>query len=196
MIQSGHVRYADSLLDDLVPIDSVQQHPDNANNGDVDEIMMSIETGIMYHPATVQQSTGYLLRGNHTWLACKEMGATQFPIKPLTPEECDDTLALKILMGDNRIANLAMMDRGQELANLYRLQESDALVGSGYRDADIEHLAAIVTKPLVPDDFTQPWKLLCFQVPPETEATFMEMTETAGGMRERFEMLLRLANQA
>jgi len=190
VIVSGYVQYHDALQPLLVPIDSVQQHPDNANNGDVDEIIMSIEVNGMYHPATIQNSTGYLVRGNHTWLACKELAAEQFPVIGI---DVGDEEALRILMGDNKIANLAMMDKGLELNNLRRLQESYMLIGSGYKDADLEHLAAVSSKPLVPDDFTQPWKTYCFQVPPETAAVFEDLTLDAGGMKERFELLLKLA---
>jgi hypothetical protein len=192
VIQSGYVKYHDALEPLLAPIDTVTQHPDNANNGDVDEIIVSIGINGMYHPATAQDSTGFLVRGNHTWLACKELGAEVFPV---VRADLDDTTALRILMGDNKIASLAMMDPGGELANLRRLVDLDALVGSGYTTSDIEHLEAVTARPLVPEDFTQPWKTYCFQVPPETAAVFEDLTLEAGGMKERFEYLLRLALQ-
>jgi ParB-like chromosome segregation protein Spo0J len=91
-------------LDDLlVDIDSVCQHPANYNNGDLDAITASIETNGMYRPLYVQASTGQILAGNHTWAACKALGATLVPVVTL---DVDDHTAKRIMLADNRTAAL------------------------------------------------------------------------------------------
>jgi hypothetical protein len=37
------------------------------------------------------------------------------------------------------------------------------------------------------------WPTVCFQIPPHVKRAFYDMTEVAGGDRERFELMLRLA---
>ena len=189
MIQSGLVNYHASLEADMTDIDSVQQHPDNANNGDVDEIIASIETNGMYHPITVQASTGYIVRGNHTWLACKMLGATQIPVKKI---EVDDIHALRIMLADNKIASLALMDPALELPILEKIAEADSLIGTGYQEHDLEQLRHLADIAPADGQFAQ-WPTVCFQLPPKTVAAFHEFTSNAGGDREKFELLMRLA---
>jgi hypothetical protein len=190
MIRSGLVTYHPALADLMVDIDSVRQHPLNANNGDTDAIAASIETNGMYRPITVQASTGHILLGNHVWEACQALGAETIPVVTV---EVDDIHALRILMADNKIAALALMDPSQELANLEQIEQVDSLLGTGYVEADLEALRRLAETPLTPVDVDTPWPTICVQVSPETEQTYRSLTAAAGGDRERFEMLLRLA---
>lgn len=191
MITSGMVNFHSALEPMLQPIDSVLQHPQNPNNGDVEEITTSIQISGMYRPVCIQKSTRYIVAGNHTWLACKQMGAEQVPVVEL---DIDDMTALRILLADNQIPHHAYIDEGALLENLKTLAEYDSLMGSGYTPSDLAKLMAVTDVPLDTDDVRHKnWPTLFFKVPPHVKKAFLDMTEVAVGDRERFEMLLRLA---
>ncbi|WP_139806694.1 hypothetical protein [Deinococcus hopiensis] len=51
----------------LVPVSDLKPHPRNPNVGNVDVIAESIKVNGFYGALVVQKSTGYILKGNHTW---------------------------------------------------------------------------------------------------------------------------------
>lgn len=191
MIRSGEVLFHADLEPLMVPIDSVHQHPENYNCGDVEALAESIHHNGMYRPIYVQESTGYIIAGNHTWTACKELHSDKVPVVML---DVDHEQALKIMLADNRIASLAMPDDGLLLNLLEKLavNSADALAGTGYNAHDLEVLKHLQDIPNENDEFGQ-WPTLTIQVHPRTRAAFYNMTNEADGDRERFELLLRLA---
>lgn len=186
---SGLVQFHTDLEPLLVDIDSITQHPDNPNNGDVDAISESIEVNGYIAPIIAQRSTGHILAGNHRWEALKQLGATEAPVIMV---DLDDASALRYLIGDNRLAALAKLDHSRLLPLLRQMEEKGDLLGSGYSAYDIEAIAHLQKIPLEYEDFAQ-WPTLTFQVPPHVRQAFLTMTEVAVGDRERFELLLRLA---
>lgn len=189
MIRSGLAQYHADLEPLLNPIDSVTPHPRNYNNGDVDAIQESIEINGMYRPIFVQKDTGYIIAGNHTWEACKTLGATQIPVVYL---DVDDTTAVRIMLSDNRTAALAVPDNGLLLDLLNDLAANDSIVGTGYKEYDLEVLKALAEIPLDSDGHAT-WPLITVRVPPHVQRAYHAMTESAVGDRERFELMLRLA---
>lgn len=189
MIRSGMVQFHDALEPLLAPIDNCQPHPDNYNNGDVEEIGASMETNGMYRPVFVQKSTGYIIAGNHTWVTCKEYDATVIPQVVL---DVDDMTAHRIMVADNKIAALARPDNGLLLQILEKIHEDDSLYGTGFKESELEVLRQLAEIPLESDDFAQ-WPTICVTVPPHVRSAYFDMTEAAVGDRERFELLLRLA---
>lgn len=190
-IQSGMVQFHSGLRSLMRPIDSVAPHQDNYNNGDVELIMDSIMASGMYRPIYVQKSTQKIIAGNHTWLACKELGADQVPVVEL---DVDNVTATRLMVADNEIARKARPDTGQLVALLSYLQAEDSLVGTGIKDHELAQLAALNDIPLDTDESEHKmWPTLCFQIPPHAKKAFMDMTEMAGGDNERFQLLLKLA---
>ena len=143
MITSGLVRFHDDLAGLLTPIDDVQQHPENYNNGDLDAIVESIEVNGMYRPVYVQKDTGYIVAGNHTWLACKMLEASEIPVVYV---DLNNHQARKILVADNRIAQLARPDDAQLLDLLDRIAVDDGLAGTGFNEDSIEALRLLQQK--------------------------------------------------
>lgn len=191
MIHSGQVQFHEDLGPLLRDIDSVMSHPDNYNNGDIESIMESIVVSGMYRPVYVQKSSGRIIAGNHTWAACKELGANQIPVVEL--EVSDDT-AIRLMIADNEIAKSSKPDIAQLVKLLDVLNERDhGLMGTGIIDQGLEQLRALADTPFVDPSEHMQWPSLCFQVPPHVKAQFLAMTDQAGGDRERFELLLRLA---
>lgn len=189
MLRSGMVQYHPALENFLVDIDGVQCHPENYNNGDVDAITASIETNGMYNVIKVQTSTGYIVAGNHTWMACKALGAEKVPAVML---DITDEQARRMLIGDNWIAGLAVPDNGQMLALIERINAESGLYGTGVQEHDLETLRALTQMTNEHDEFGQ-WPTICVTVPPATKKAYYEMTEAAVGDRERLELIMRLA---
>lgn len=189
MIHSGAVQYHESLEPLMADIDSITQHERNYNGGDVEAITESIMVSGMYRPVFVQKSTRKIIAGNHTWEACKTLGATQIPVVEL---DVDDTTAVRLMVADNRIAAMAQPDHFLLVQLLSELDLNDSLIGTGYRDHDLEILKHLCDIPANDLDFAQ-WPTITVQVPPHVKRAYKAMTAAAGDDRERFELLLRLA---
>lgn len=136
------VRWADGVKPLLVPIDSVRQHPDNPNNGDVDAIVESIQINGFFTAITADKDTGYILAGNHRYQALHALGATEIPV---IWTQQDPTSSTRILIADNRLGQMAQMDNAALAELLQDLQETETgLAGSGYDDGSLEALLAQV----------------------------------------------------
>jgi hypothetical protein len=183
------VQFHPALEPFLVDIDRVECHPENYNNGDVEAIIASIETDGFYNVIKVQASTGYIVAGNHSWMACKELGAEKIPVVFL---DITDEVARRMLIKDNWIASLAKPDNGQMLALIKRIEEESGLYGTGVQEHDVATLEALTKMTNEHDEFGQ-WPTICTTVPPATKKAYYEMTESAVGDRERLELLMRLA---
>lgn len=193
MVRSGPVAFHPDLAQLMRPIDDVIPAPYNYNNGDVEAIVESITENGMYAPVLVQKSTGYVVKGNHTWLACKELGAHHIPVVVV---DVNEIRAKKMMVADNQTARLARPDLGQLEALLNEIREVDphALSGTGFTVGDlevIEHLnqIALDTKER---EFAQ-WPSFSVQVHPNVMRAFRHMTREADTDGQAFELLLRLA---
>ena len=128
-----------SLLRDqdyeLVPIGDIQPHPKNPRQGDVNAIVASIKANQFYGVCVVQRSMGFILVGNHRWMAARQCGLEQIPVVWV---DCDDATALRILLADNRTNDLASYDEQMLVEMLQEIQaEVGTLGGTGY---DLEAL--------------------------------------------------------
>jgi hypothetical protein len=135
-----------------VDIDAVQQHPDNANNGDVEAIAESIHINGLFDVLKVQRSTGYILAGNHTYLAQLEQGRARVPVIYL---DVDDLQAKRILVAANQTARRSMDDEGQLWALLDEIRVSpEGLMGTGFTPRDVDRLDTLMRDPLTIEDLT------------------------------------------
>lgn len=136
------VRFHPSLEDLMVPRDSIQMHPENANNGDVDEIIASILSVGCYRPSYYSAKTGYILAGNNLYAALVELGCLMVPAMPVhvTPEQED-----RILVGDNAIARRAKTDDAALLRLLDRIEDTEiGLIGIGFDQRQKDDLRNLV----------------------------------------------------
>lgn len=122
---------------DYVPAADVRPHPDNARVGDVEAIAQSIQVNGVYRPVIVQKSTGYILAGNHTYRALTKTDAEA--LIPVVFIDCDDEKARRIMLADNRTADLGGYDDAA-LAKL--LSELEDLTGTGYDKDFLDQLLA------------------------------------------------------
>lgn len=118
----------------LVPIGDLTPHPDNARNGDVDAIAEALERYGQYAPIVVQQSSGFILKGNHVYAAAHSLGWTHIAATVL---DLDDDTATRLLVWDNRASDLGLYD-DPLLAEL--LGSLETLEGTGFADRDLDRL--------------------------------------------------------
>lgn len=123
---------------EVIPIDAVKPHPDNPHKGDLPVIRESIENNGFYGSVIVQKSTGFILAGNHRYLAALETGAKEIPV---TWIDVEDDQAARIMLADNRTSDLGSYD-DEILSNLLEsLKESTGtLLGTGYDDGVLDEL--------------------------------------------------------
>lgn len=188
-MRSGRVRFHDDLDALMVPIDSVTQHPDNYNSGDVDLIVDSIRANGMYRPVYVDRETNQIVAGNHTWMACKELGAEVIPVIRVDGTDID---MLRVMVADNVTARRAQPDYGLLVPILERLEAEQTLLGSGYDPQQVEMLRELAEMDASDLDFAS-WPTITMQVPPHLRRAFYDFTSEAASDHERLELLLRLA---
>lgn len=190
MIRSGEVEFHDSLGPLLVPLDSVQPHPENYNNGDVEAIKESILVNGMADICKVQRSTGYIVGGNHTWIACAELHAQHIPAVHF---DLTDPQAYRLMIALNTTAAKARPDHGMllELVETIKEEFSD-ISGTGLTDAEVERLQKLEEIPLEFGPY-QHYVTLALDLPRDLIKVFRQITREADNDKDRFELLLRLA---
>ncbi len=151
----------ESKLGDLqiqyVSVDEVDPHPDNANVGNVEVIKESIKINGYYAPVIVQASTGYILAGNHRYLAAKSLGYASVPVIYV---DVDDEEAKRIMVADNRTTRIGHDDDESLMRLLEDIGSSElGLLGTGFTHADLQTLQDAVDKfdsHLVPEPDPEP----------------------------------------
>lgn len=119
--------------------EELQPHPDNPRKGNVDAIAESIRVNGFYGAIVAQQSTGYILVGNHRWQAAQAVGLKKVPVIYV---DVDDTQARKILLADNKTADISVYDDTALAAILSDLSEQ--LDGTGWTNDELDDLLAKV----------------------------------------------------
>jgi hypothetical protein len=136
-----------ALTTEWVSTDDLRPHPSNPKNGDIDAIAESLRVNQQYRPIVIAQD-GTILAGNHTYMATMSLGrdriaAVRLPISPDSPE------ALRIMLADNRTADLGNYDDGvlaELLATLDGMESG--LLGTGYDQDDLAKMLASLDEPL------------------------------------------------
>jgi ParB-like nuclease domain len=128
-------------------INSVSEFPDNPRKGNIQQLTESLKYNGQYKPIVIQKSSRKILAGNHLWKAAKELGWETIDVVEL---DVDDAQAKKIVVADNRLADMGAYDE-KKLLDL--LGEID-LAGTGYEPADIDDLLAFIEEQQAPE-----WKV-------------------------------------
>lgn len=123
-----------TLTVETIGINSVQPHPDNPRKGNLEAIAESLQRSGQYKPIVVQKSTGYVIAGNHTREAARDLGWEEISAVLL---DADDEQAKVILLADNRTADLASYDQAKLYESLERLLD---LEGTGY---DLDYVESL-----------------------------------------------------
>ena len=146
------VRFAKGVQPLLVPMDQVQQHPQNPNNGDLDALIESIQVNGFTTAVTADAKTGYIIAGNHRYQALHALGATEIPV--IWVDHMDASGAVRFMVADNRTGKLAVLDDAALAALLTDLSDTDmGLAGTGYDDASYQRLLLdMMADPDIPQD--------------------------------------------
>ena len=123
--------------DSECPVSDIQLHPRNARQGDIGAICQSIEHNGFFGACVVQESTGYILVGNHRYQAAVHSGASSVPVIFV---DVDDERALKILLADNRLADLATWNDHALAELLEAIRSEYGLEGTGYDEEALQQL--------------------------------------------------------
>jgi ParB-like nuclease domain len=91
----------------VVPIDCVELHPRNPRRGDVAAVAASLARFGQVKPVVVQQSTGYVIAGNHVLRAALSLGWTEIAANV---EDLDDAESMALMLANNRTADLGGYD--------------------------------------------------------------------------------------
>jgi site-specific DNA-methyltransferase (adenine-specific) len=135
---------------ELVPAADLRLHPENPNQGDVGAIAESIEENGFYGALLVQRSTGYVIAGNHRVKAVVAQGLGKVPVIWV---DIDDDRARRILLADNKTAQMATYDEEMLGALLKDLAVSEAgLAGTGWEGDELDRLLARSAVELGDDD--------------------------------------------
>lgn len=129
----------------MVNVSRLVHHPANPNIGNVDAIVASMHANGFYGALIVQRSTQHVLAGNHTLKAAKQLRMRRVPVIYV---EVDDAHALRILVADNRTAELSHRDPTALLAILDDLgRDATTLAGVGFSLDDVEDLRRLTQPP-------------------------------------------------
>jgi len=119
-------------------IEEITPHPRNVRRGVVEQIQTSLANVGWFGAVLVQESTNYILAGRHRWEAARREGHTTLPAFWL---DVDDGQALKILLADNRMSDIAANDEEAVQTLLREIFEKDGtLEGTGYTKDDLDAL--------------------------------------------------------
>lgn len=131
-----------------VPVDKLRPHPENPNRGDVPRIAESLSNFGQYRPIVANQN-GTILAGHHVWEAAKHLGWTDIMV---TTVNADEKESRRILLADNRLAELGEgPDIDLLLAALERVDPDD-LLGTGFDDDYVKMLQEAAGGPPSLDD--------------------------------------------
>lgn len=137
------------LPTELVRLGELRPHPDNPNDGDVDDVADSLQRFGQWRPAVAQRSTGRVLIGNTMLRAAQKIGWDRLHVHW---RDVDDDEARRILLRDNRSRDRASYDDKQLAELLAELEGSDAgLDGTGYAPDDLAGLLESLDLPDAPE---------------------------------------------
>jgi hypothetical protein len=121
-----------------VLISELIEFPGNPRKGDVDAIAESLRVNGQYKPIIIQESTGYVLAGNHTLKAARQLG---WEVIEVVEIDVDDEGAKRIVLADNRTSDNSTYDYGA-LADL--LKSIPDFTGTGWDENSLVNLISSV----------------------------------------------------
>lgn len=124
---------------EVLPLDAVKPHPRNPRRGDLDAIKASVDVNGFYGAVVANKRTGYILAGNHRWMAAKMLELPEIPVVWVDVGEAEEK---RILAADNRTAELGGYDDAVLASLLQGIQDDGGLLGTGYDEEDFNELLA------------------------------------------------------
>jgi hypothetical protein len=129
------VKIAPALRDLRVEIDTIAPWPSNPRQGDVGAIVESLRRFGQQKPVVVQESSRYIVAGNHLWHAAKALGWSEIAANVVS---MDDRTAEAYLLADNRTSELGSYDDDLLGEFLRKVAQESNLQGTGYDGEDVD----------------------------------------------------------
>lgn len=122
-----------------VPLTGLVTHPANPRHGDIGAIVESLKAHEQYRPIVVKRDGMQVLAGNHTMLAARALGWERIDAVIL---DVDDEEGVRIMLADNRTAELATYDDRALTDLLMDLQQQTpaGLAGTGFDGDALDRL--------------------------------------------------------
>lgn len=120
---------------EVVEISSLKKHPENYKihtEEQLKHIIKSVKDNGIYKNIVISEDN-VILAGHGVTEALTLMGNKKVPVVRV-PLHSDDAMAKKILVGDNKIGDLADIDKLLLRDLVYDIQESEELLGTGFDD--------------------------------------------------------------
>jgi hypothetical protein len=132
------IRFDRSLATLMVHKDEIRPDPLNDNNGDVDNLVTSIEVNGCYRPILVNEESKMITAGHTLYAALLELGANYVPV---LWGDGDDQAHKRRLITDNQSARLARRDDALTVQLLDEMKETDlGLLGTSFTEDDYVRL--------------------------------------------------------
>lgn len=133
-----------------VSVDDLKPHPDNPNRGSVDDLAESLSEFGQFR-SIVGRPDGTILAGHHLVQAAKRVGIKTVRVDII---DVDDQTARKIMLADNRLADLGL---GPNLDLLLKnLEELGGdIAGTGFDEDYVRMLEEAVSGPPDLDDLIE-----------------------------------------
>lgn len=128
-------KIAAALRDLRIRVDTVEPFPGNPREGDVGAIAESLRRFGQQKPIVVQESTRYIVAGNHLWRAAVALGWEEIAANVVP---MDDKTAEAFLIADNRTSELGSYDEDALGALLRKIAAEGNLRGTGYDGDDVD----------------------------------------------------------
>ena len=123
-----------------VSLNDIEYHPDNARKGNKKKIKASIKRNGFLRPIVVQESTGYIVAGNHAVKVAKAMGIEEAPALIV---DIPDDVADEFMAAENKTGDEATYYEDKLDALLGRISSrGGSLEGTGYTKAEAEAIHA------------------------------------------------------
>lgn len=136
------MEHAKILRTDLVSIQAISRHPENARRGDTKRIEASLRNFGQYAAVIVHEQSGYIVKGNNTHRVMADvLGRTEILATFIS---CTENQARAILAADNRTTDNASYDDLALLALLETLSAAGDLPVTGFSNNDMDELAALL----------------------------------------------------
>jgi DNA modification methylase len=133
---------ADTLTALLEPVDELRHYPGNARVHNLDVLAESLASNGQYRPIVANRRDGFVLAGNGTLQAARELGWSHVAV---TWVDVDEAAARRIVLVDNRANDLAGYDDGL-LVDLLKAAQPD-LSGTGFDQDTFDALVASLYEP-------------------------------------------------
>jgi hypothetical protein len=148
-VSQFEARIAPELQELVRPVEEATPHPDNSRKHDLPSIARSLQRHGQRSPIVVQTSTGYIVKGNGTWIAATQI----LGWKELAQswQDLSDEEALPYLLADNKASDGATYDPRKLRASLEKMVEGPGLLDTLWSNEELEDLIEADEGPMVMD---------------------------------------------